>query len=210
MAAKKQIYLIRHGQTDYNKKGIVQGSGIDSDLNEEGIHQALQFFRAYFHVPFGKIYTSELKRTIQTVAPFMMKPMINQERLPGLNEISWGVVEGKIMSDFHGTLFDSVLNDWRNGMLDSRVDGGESPNQMKKRQLDALQYIMDDNKLLDLPSLICTHGRAMRSMLCVLTGKCLSEMDDFVHSNLSLYILEGSEIGKFDIITFNSLEHLDI
>ncbi|HNU42529.1 MAG TPA: histidine phosphatase family protein, partial [Cyclobacteriaceae bacterium] len=32
----KKIYIIRHGQTDFNLKGIVQGSGVDSSLNVRG------------------------------------------------------------------------------------------------------------------------------------------------------------------------------
>jgi probable phosphoglycerate mutase len=43
--AQKTIYLIRHGETDYNRRGVVQGSGVDSDLNEMGQAQATAFFR---------------------------------------------------------------------------------------------------------------------------------------------------------------------
>jgi probable phosphoglycerate mutase len=39
----KDIYLIRHGETDYNRMGVVQGSGIDADLNELGQRQAQAF-----------------------------------------------------------------------------------------------------------------------------------------------------------------------
>ena len=43
MHALKDIYLIRHGETDYNRMGVVQGSGIDADLNELGNRQAQAF-----------------------------------------------------------------------------------------------------------------------------------------------------------------------
>ena len=43
----KDIYLIRHGETDYNRLGVVQGSGIDADLNELGQRQAKAFFDHY-------------------------------------------------------------------------------------------------------------------------------------------------------------------
>ncbi|MCZ6694862.1 MAG: histidine phosphatase family protein, partial [Bacteroidetes bacterium] len=69
----KKIYLIRHGQTDFNNRGVVQGSGIDSSLNETGYKQAQAFFDAYQQVPFQKIYTSSLQRTTQTVKPFIDK-----------------------------------------------------------------------------------------------------------------------------------------
>ena len=92
---KKTIYLIRHGETDYNRRGIVQGSGIDADLNDIGEAQALAFFESYQHVPFDKIYTSKLKRTTQSVQDFIALG-IPVESHGGLNEISWGINEGQI------------------------------------------------------------------------------------------------------------------
>ncbi|MFN3940868.1 MAG: histidine phosphatase family protein, partial [Chitinophagales bacterium] len=90
----KEIYLIRHGETDFNRKGIVQGKGVDSVLNENGIAQSQLFFEAYKQVGFDKIYVSNLKRTFQTVAPFakLQIPVIPHA---GLDEISWGVHEGQ-------------------------------------------------------------------------------------------------------------------
>ena len=93
MTAKKTIYIIRHGETEYNKQGIIQGSGIDSDLNETGRKQAEQFYQAYHHIGFDAIYTSELKRTQQSVASFAQRD-IPIRVLPELNEINWGVFEG--------------------------------------------------------------------------------------------------------------------
>jgi len=61
----KKIYLIRHGQTDYNLKGIVKGSGIDAPINENGRKQAELFYNAYQHIAFDKVYTSKLQRSKQ-------------------------------------------------------------------------------------------------------------------------------------------------
>ena len=63
----KKIYLTRHGQTDYNLKGVVQGSGIDADLNATGRAQANAFYQAYKDHPFDKLYVSGLKRTFQSM-----------------------------------------------------------------------------------------------------------------------------------------------
>ncbi|HRG79965.1 MAG TPA: histidine phosphatase family protein, partial [Cyclobacteriaceae bacterium] len=59
----KKIYIIRHGQTDFNLQGIVQGSGVDSSLNDMGRAQADAFYLTYKDIPFDKIYTSALRRT---------------------------------------------------------------------------------------------------------------------------------------------------
>src|SRR4051812_42108163 len=90
----KTIYIVRHGQTDLNKQGIVQGRGRDTNLNEEGRSQAQQFYKAYQHVAFDKIYISELKRTQQSIQPFIDKG-IPYEKLSGLDELAWGILEGK-------------------------------------------------------------------------------------------------------------------
>ena len=74
-------------------QNIVQGSGVDSSLNNQGRLQAEAFFNAYRNVPFDKVYTSALKRTAETVASFI-KLGIPMESLRGLNEISWATKEG--------------------------------------------------------------------------------------------------------------------
>ena len=63
----KTIYLLRHAQTDWNKQGIVQGKQ-DISINAEGraeAEKAKQYFETC-NVVFDNIYTSTLKRTIQT------------------------------------------------------------------------------------------------------------------------------------------------
>lgn len=64
MHSVKDIYLIRHGETAYNRLGMVQGSGIDSDLNALGQQQAQSFFEYYKDLNFDKIYTSKLRERI--------------------------------------------------------------------------------------------------------------------------------------------------
>jgi len=57
--------------------------------------------------------------------------------------------------------------------------------------------------------LICMHGRAIRSFLCLLTQRPLKEMDQFPHENTGLYILEHEMELKFNITTFNRTDHLN-
>ena len=84
----KDIYLIRHGETEYNRKRVVQGSGIDADLNDLGQKQAAAFFAHYQNLTIDKIYTSVLRRTHQSVKGFIEKGL-PWEQYEGLNEISW-------------------------------------------------------------------------------------------------------------------------
>ncbi len=201
----KTIYLIRHGETDFNRLGIVQGSGVDTSLNGTGQNQARAFFEHYKHIPFDKIYISSLQRTRQTVAPFLELP-IPLEVIPELNEINWGVIEGATPTPESSQMFLDMLEAWRAGNLDQSVEGGESPNELYTRQQRGLQMMMEraDEHCI----LICMHGRALRSFLCLLTGTPLKEMDCFGHSNVCLYILQQHETG-FHVVVNNDTAHLN-
>jgi len=200
----KTLYIVRHGQTELNKQGIIQGRGINSDLNEEGRHQAGLFFEAYKSVPFDKIYISSLKRTQQSVQQFIDLG-IPYEKLSGLDELGWGVYEGKSPTPETKLAFLKIARDWQDGLLDEKFEGGESPNEVKQRQEDALKVILShtDEKTV----LICMHGRALRLLLCQLSNQSLSEMDSFPHQNLILYKV-AYDGEKFEIIDFNNAQHL--
>ena len=204
MSTKKRIYLIRHGQTDFNKEGIVQGSGVDSDLNEHGRWQAKQFHRTYHHIPFQSIYTSELRRTVQSVEPFL-KGTSNHIIHPGLNEISWGIYEGVKSSPEDHKKYVHIIEQWKHGNLEITVDGGETPLEMQERQKPALERIINDKSD---SILISMHGRAMRSFLCLMLEEPLRNMDKFRHSNLCLYVLSFN--GSFKLEQSNDVSHLEV
>ncbi len=200
----KTLYIVRHGQTDLNKQGIIQGRGMDTDLNDEGRRQAELFFNTYKDVPFDKIYISKLKRTQQSVQPFINSG-IPYEKLAGLDELGWGIHEGQPGTPENKAAFLQIMRDWLDGKLETKFEGGESPNDVKVRQLEALEVIMNHPE--EKQVLVCMHGRALRLLLCLLTNKPLTEMDNFPHQNLVLYKVayDGS---RYEIIDFNNSAHL--
>ncbi|GAB3507027.1 histidine phosphatase family protein [Spirosoma knui] len=203
---QKTIYLIRHGETDYNRRGVVQGSGVDSDLNDMGRAQAMAFFQAYQHVPFNKIYISGLKRTYQTAELFIGLG-IPYEKLTGLNEISWGVMEGKVPGNLDNEYYRNLIESWSSGNTALPTDGGESPEQVVARQREAIDAILAHPE--EETVLVAMHGRAMRILLCWLTNRSLAEMDQFEHSNLCLYKLRYQyDTATFTIELANDTSHL--
>jgi len=200
----KTLYIVRHGQTELNKLGIVQGRGMNTDLNDEGRKQAGQFFDAYKDVAFDKIYISELKRTQQSIQQFIDLG-IPYEKLEGLDEMAWGVLEGTESTPENRAAFLQVIREWVAGNLDVSLQGGESPNQVKTRQEKAIATILSHPE--EETVLICMHGRAMRLLLCWITGHPLTEMETYPHQNLILYKLTYDG-DKFEIVDFNNAEHL--
>lgn len=201
----KKIYIIRHGQTDFNLRGIVQGSGVDSSLNDTGREQARAFFEAYGQVAFDKIYTSKLVRTQESVQAFIDKG-IPHEALEGLNEISWGSKEGQEITPEEDAYYHWMIEEWQKGNTFQRIEGGESPDDVVKRQQVALQHIMKQEE--ERTILICMHGRAMRILLCQLLNYPLHGMDTFEHKNLCLYQLDFTG-SMFAIKKHNDTNHLN-
>ncbi|MEM7109576.1 MAG: histidine phosphatase family protein [Bacteroidota bacterium] len=200
----KKIYLIRHGQTDYNLKGIVQGSGIDASLNEKGRRQAAAFFSAFRQVKFDKVYTSKLRRTHESVQAFL-KMGLPHEELEGLNEINWGTREGMVITPEEDAYYHQVISRWQNGETELPIEGGESPQDVYNRQKPVFNHIMSREE--EGTILICMHGRAMRVLLCLILNYPLYSMDMFEHSNLGLYILHYNG-SHFTVEKYNSTEHL--
>lgn len=204
----KEIYLIRHGETEYNRQGIIQGSGIDSDLNENGLQQARAFYEHYKNHFFDKIYISELKRTWQTVQLFAQEG-VPVEKHAGLNEISWGKYEGTQMTKVPQPHYLDLVQRWKKGETSLSIGGGESPEDVARRQQKVLDVIFSRPE--EKRILICMHGRAMRVFLCLLFGKPISQMDEFHHSNTSLYhLVFNSDDGSIYAERKNCLRHLGL
>ena len=196
-----KLYIIRHAETEYNRKGIIQGSEVDSDINDVGESQANSFYEYYKNINFDKIYVSDLKRTFQTIRRFTENGS-SYEKLKEFNEISWGVNQGK-SDDLED--YAELIDTWLAGNLDNKFEEGESPNEMSERLVKGFNKVLDDDHDTVL---LCIHGRALRILLSKIIDNDLTKMDKYVHSNTGLYILEYKN-GKYEILGSNLRNHLE-
>lgn len=199
-----EIYIIRHGETDYNKQHIIQGSGIDSDLNETGINQGLAFFEKYKSENFSTVLTSKLKRTHQTVEPFLKSAVI-WEQHSTINEISWGIEEGKKPNPKSRNEYRKIRMAWESDDLNAKITGGESAHELGVR---VAEFVEELKTRTEEKILVCCHGRTLRALICLMKGEPLQNMNNYKHQNTCLY----KAIRKNNTFVFeleNDVSHLD-
>lgn len=204
MSAVKELYIIRHGETEFNKQRKVQGQGMDTELNELGQAQAAAFFNKYRSEGFEFVYTSRLQRSQQTVAGFINELQLPTKAMYELDEFCWGIFEGSRFDDFNAD-YEKMVQAWRDGDYDASPLLGDAPAKVAIRQRRAIAHIRANEAT---KILICMHGRAMRLFLCLLLDRPFSEMEAFEHANLSLYKVRLS--GEKAVLELaNDRSHLD-
>src|SRR5690554_430936 len=202
----KHLYIIRHGETDFNKTQKMQGRGIDASLNELGRYQAQAVADSLQKVAITKIVTSSLKRTLETAQPLITQSGASVESHRDLDEMSFGSLEGK---EFH-LVKDEIKylhTNWTQGNLDVKPDNGESPKEVYNRAHSRVMEILlnsDDEHIA-----FVIHGRLIRILLSEWLGFGLSNMDRIDHSNGAINKLFWTG-NEFNPITLNILDHLDI
>ena len=77
-----------------------------------------------------------------------------------------------------------IIGEWNSGNYQAHLEGAESAADMASRlsQFVTLLRERPEQKLL-----VCSHGRAMRCLMCLLQGEPLYNMDNYHHSNTGLY-----------------------
>ena len=156
----KSFYFIRHGETDWNKRGIVMGSK-DIELNSHGISQAEEAKHVLVGEDISEIYSSSLKRASHTanILNQVLKLPITYTEL--LVERGWGVSEGD-----HVDLFKHIFGRRLDAIEDHELPvNAETWTHFCARIILAMTQILEaSNK----PPLIVSHGGVLRGITAIL------------------------------------------
>ena len=202
------LYFVRHGETDYNRDGIMQGRGVDTSINATGRAQADALARLFADVDIQAIYSSSLRRARETAAVIAAHhPSVPVHATPQLDEMSWGVVEGRSRdSDAVESIYSDLYDHWDRGEFDKCVDGGESVLDVQKRGLAAVTRIAEQHAGERI--VIVTHGRFLRVILAsLLDDYGLERMNDIPHDNAAVNHLVVRS-GAYTLERLNSTDHL--
>ncbi|HVX86292.1 MAG TPA: histidine phosphatase family protein [Phycisphaerae bacterium] len=150
-----RLWLVRHGQTDWNAQGRVQGH-TPTSLNERGRAQARALAAALASKHFAAIYASDLPRAAETADILAAGRKIPVQQTPDLRERSFGVYEGKTSADVRdartalGLPQTGDLADW------TGMPGIETEAQLWARIDPCLRRISELHADQDV--LVATHG----------------------------------------------------
>lgn len=181
--AATTLYLVRHGETEHNRRGIIQGGGVDSELNAAGRAQAKALAQRLRSVSIDTLYASTLQRAKQT-ADILARPHdpLSRTYLRDLSEMDWGVFEGEPPSEERDEAMGTLKSAWREGAYDRTVEGGESIRDVQERAQQAIRHILARDAGQTV--LVVTHGRYLRVLLAtILDDYGLEHMQELGHSN---------------------------
>lgn len=157
----KSVYLIRHGETDFNREGRLQGT-MPVPLNENGQLQAQALGLYLKRQPIDVIYTSPLLRARQTadlIGQVVNAPIEDDARL---QEINFGQFAGLTYTDIK-TQYANEYRMWDSGDMSYTVPAGESRFDVQRRMTRAWGEIATNNGH-DRVALV-SHGAALKILL---------------------------------------------
>ena len=176
-----KIYTVRHGQTEWNKKGFYQGK-TDIPLSEEGKKQAILVKEKLKDKKIDLIISSPLKRAKETAALFLGErkvPVIEDARI---QEISFGVYEGLTCGKDNYSIPDPEFHSFfEHPERYQTPPGGESLEELGARTKAFMEDIMHRPELQDKTVLVSSHGCATRGILNSIRS---FDMADFWHGGV--------------------------
>lgn len=187
-----KLFLVRHGETDWNTKSWIQGR-TDISLNENGRQQAKLLGDRLLEqrIDISQIYTSKLKRAEQTahiISDMTGKPCTVEE---GLEEMNLGAWEGKSWKSVREE-FSQEYRSWYQNRRYTRTPRGESYQDLLDRLVPALVRILDRG-MGDV--LVVTHSACIMTLMSYLHETPFEDMSkNYRLGNAQFCILEETRL----------------
>ena len=163
-----RIFLIRHGETNWNKEGRFQGQ-INIPLNNNGKDQAEKASKYLKEINFNKAFSSSMDRPFETAKIILQNKLdIKITKIELLVEISHGLWEGKLENEIKEQ-WPELLKNWHEKPEEVKMPEGESIGEVSKRSLKAWEEICLAQKNKDL-TLLVAHDAVNKTLICNLLG----------------------------------------
>ncbi len=204
-----KVYLLRHGQTDWNAVKRWQGN-TDIELNNIGIKQAECVAERFVDTNIGAIYASNLSRAKTTAE--VIKNRANKKNIElvienDLSEIKLGDWEGLTYGEVSEKYPDEYKR-WSTNHAEVIGYGVENYHDLQQRAFNVFDKICSDNTE-DI--LIVSHGAWIKALICKILNIPLEYKKNFEIENTSITTIEVSKtdgVNKFLVLTLNDVNHV--
>lgn len=199
-----KLIVIRHGETEWNVKGVWQGQK-NSPLTERGLQQADAVGLRLSKLQIDKIYSSDLGRCLRTALPAataLGKEVIQDERL---RERAFGVLEG-LTKEESESKYPGVWEGVSRKDPDYKPEGGESLREKQFRFEEVFRDIAAQNSGKTV--VVFTHGGGVDAILRKTIGLTLSQARPYTLWNCSLNVFEVRG-DLWTLETLGDVSHLD-
>ena len=199
-----KIYLIRHGQSEWNVLNKIQGQ-TNTNLTKLGIDQAQAIGNRLINSNIDIIYSSDLNRaldTAKTIAKEINKPLLISE---SLREINFGVWEGLTHVELRKD-YKEEQKTWRNNPEELILQGAESLEILSERVMIWLNSILEEN--IEKNIVIVSHSATLKILLLGLLDMPLTHYKNFTFSNVGLSIVELRNYNNV-LTKLNDISHLE-
>ena len=199
-----KLYIVRHGETEWNRIGKLQGWK-DSPLTEEGIKNAIKLGERLKEVDFSHIYTSPQNRALITADYIKGNRNLEIETIDGLKEMGFGLWEGLENEELIKLYGDENYIFWNNPEKYS-PNGGETFVELLQRIKDSLNYILKSSKEGNI--LVVSHGISIKALFAIINKTELKNFwkDTYVDGT-SLSILEILD-DKIEFVLKGDTSHM--
>lgn len=133
-----KIYIVRHGETPWNKKKLIQGQQ-DIPLNDYGRELAKKTGEGLKDVPFDRVFSSPLQRAYETAEILIEGRNLPIETDDRLKEIKFGAAEGRNIIEARADKNDPIGNFFDSPADYQPVEGGETFDQVRERGMEFLK-----------------------------------------------------------------------
>lgn len=201
-----RLYLIRHGETEWNATSKVQGT-TDTKLNEKGLIQAEQVAKRLADENITAIYTSSLTRAKQTAERISQKLNIEATELHNFREICLGPWQGLTIDEIKEN-YSEHYRIYREEPAEFNMPGAETFLQVAERFCNEINNIITENKGGSIA--IVSHGAAIKAAVISILGIDIAHYNKFRIDNASISILQFSEkfYGGVSVQCLNDICHL--
>ena len=186
-----KLYLVRHGETDWNVKKKIQGK-TDVPLNENGLNQAKALAKELVRLQpdVMRVYTSPQKRASETARIAAEALGIRCMILDGLKEMDLGEWEGSNWDIIEETYGETYYY-WNSHRRYTHTPGGECYNEVLGRALASLGTILEQERG---SVLVVTHSAILMVLRCYLARLPFEEMLSFRTKNAAWFSVSAEEI----------------